>query len=342
MKKLLIILSVAMLWSCSKDKSYEEPYEEQVSKIAFGSCSNQIGDKGIFNTIVDKNPDLYISMGDAVYADNPLNADYGEWFDLQYNLLAADAAFKNLRRNVPMIATWDDHDYGTNNAGREFPYKYVAKNKFVQFWQVPSSQDIYGHNGVFSTYNYGDEAHRVQVILLDTRWFKDFIGGEPIQPTLDSAKGLLGEEQWTWLENELKKPAKIRIIGSSTQLCIEANGWESWANYPIELDRFFSLIRKTQANGVFVISGDVHYAELSMRQPTGNYPIYDLTSSGLTHTENSLATNSYRIGDGFNDLNFGMININWNASPIEISLEIYDKAGTQQIQKTINLNEISF
>ena len=48
-------------------------------------------------------------------------------------------------------------------------------------------------------------------------------------------------------------------------------------------ERLLSLLRDTRAAGVVVLSGDRHYAELSVLEgsPLG-YPLYDLTSSTIT------------------------------------------------------------
>ena len=39
------------------------------SKIAFGSCSNQNKPQPILDTVVAKNPDLFIYLGDNIYGD---------------------------------------------------------------------------------------------------------------------------------------------------------------------------------------------------------------------------------------------------------------------------------
>ena len=44
------------------------------------------------------------------------------------------------------------------------------------------------------------------------------------------------------------------------------------------------IIKKTKANGVIFLTGDVHYAEISKLEEPGLYPIYDVTASGITST----------------------------------------------------------
>jgi alkaline phosphatase D len=296
----------------------------------------------IFRAIKNKNPDIYIAMGDNIYSDNILNGDFATFLQSQYDLLGNNYDFKTMRANVPVVATWDDHDYGQNNAGAEFPYKLIAKDKFLTFWQIPSTSDRRTHDGIYTSYMFGDVSHRVQIIVLDCRNFLNVISPEPITPTTDTTKTILGATQWAWLKGELQKPATIRIVVSSTQMCIQNNNWEGWPNYPHELQRFFNTVKEANAEGVFVVSGDVHYAEYSKRSPAGQYPIYDFTSSGLTHIENAPASNQYRIGSAYAALNFGLINIDWNANPITLTLDICDNNGNVKKQQVISLDELKF
>jgi alkaline phosphatase D len=65
-------------------------------------------------------------------------------------------------------------------------------------------------------------------------------------PDPDPTKTILGEVQWKWLEERLKEPADLRIIGSSIQFSHEYNGWESWTNFPRELLKMVDLIKSTK------------------------------------------------------------------------------------------------
>ena len=91
-----------------------------------------------------------------------------------------------------------------------------------------------------------------------------------------------------------------------------------------------------------MVSGDVHWAELSKQQPAGMYPLYDMTSSGLNQSEDAPRANMYRVGTALQEQNFGMINIDWNATPISINLQIFSKSGLLKIEKTIPLTDLQF
>lgn len=272
----------------------------------------------------------------------------------QYRKLGKKPEYKKLKESTPIIATWDDHDYGMDDVGRHYEKKKQSKKIFLNFFHEPKNSERRKHNGIYTSYSYQVEGKTLQIILLDNRTFRDdllpYDGSfktdtlykynldySPIQ-TPDST--LLGEEQWKWLEAELLKPADVRIIGSSTQFATQFNGYETWANFPLEQERMFNLINKTKANGVFFISGDVHYSELSKREDTGTYPIYDLTASGLTEEWKFATPNKYRIGNAIMENHFGMINIDWIAPGINVTLEIWDVNNQLRIQQLINMNEL--
>ena len=340
----ILFLLLMISFSCKKENSINET--KRITSIAFGSCGNQwTKDWSIFNAIKRKNPDIYIALGDNMYADvGGLETQpfYPFFVDLGYQVLSQNQIFSNFKKQVPIIATWDDHDYGKNNGGNEFDHKQAAKDAFMKFWNISNDNDMRTRDGVYSAYYYGEGNERVQILMLDTRWFLDVISNEPIAATSDTTKKILGEQEWAWLEEELRKPAALRIIGSSTQFATEHNGYEAWANYPHQMERFYTLLKKTKAEGTFFISGDVHYAEINKRVVDGLYPIFDATSSGLTHSEEAAKPSIYRIGEPYVDLNFGIIRINWETNPVLITQEIYSKSGDMVLNNVISLNELKF
>jgi alkaline phosphatase D len=311
-----------------------------ISRIAFGSCSKQNKEQPILYEVVSKKPDLFIYLGDNIYGDTKDMRVLKE----KYGILSCKPEFKKLINSCKVLATWDDHDFGQDDSGKDYPMKEESKKMFLDFWNDTKNIERQSHTGIYTSYFYGDSAHLVQVILLDLRSFRTGLIGKDgkYQPNFDTTATLMGDTQWTWLKQELKKPAKVRVIGSSTQLCTEHNGWETWANFPLEQKRMFETIKETKANGVVFISGDVHYAELSKQQPEGMYPIYDMTASGITQVENHLAANKYRVGEGLIGRNFGMLEIDWNPTDPILYLKGFNVFGKEKIKGEVKLSTLQF
>ena len=98
--------------------------------IAFGSCSSEENDLPIFNNIVKHQPDLFIFLGDNIYGDTK-NIDT---LKNKYHKLYKKLSFQNLIKNIPVIATWDDHDYGWNDIGKDYPLKNESKKSIFRFF----------------------------------------------------------------------------------------------------------------------------------------------------------------------------------------------------------------
>jgi alkaline phosphatase D len=326
------------------------------ARIAVGSCAFQWEDQAILNRVAEAQPDLYLSLGDAIYADFdgklviPVTP---ESLRAEWDRLAATPAFENLVMNVPVMATWDNHDYGCHDCGADFLFKKESEQIFLDFWRVPADAEVRSHPGVYQSRILGPEGRRVQVILLDTRMFRDrqalaerpadvsgSLGKYAQHP--DPAARLLGEPQWVWLETQLKKPAEIRLIASSTQIVADQKGMDEWGNYPLERKRLFDLIDETGVDGVVLLSGNVHFSELS-RTHEGPYPLYDFTSSGLTHVNDKYpqAANDYRIGEPVVELNFGLIDIDWNADqgPV-VTFRAINAAGAPLLNYSVAISEL--
>ena len=317
-----------------------------IQKIAFGSCSHEDKKQPLLSLAAKEGPDLFIYLGDNIYGDTE---DMAELM-AKYRKLGNKPEFQELNDSTTVLATWDDHDYGENDAGRHYPMKAESKDIFLEFWKEPTESERRNHEGIYHSLMYGPADTAVQVILLDTRTFRDNLTiledkskyKNDYQPCQTPDSTMLGAEQWTWLEEQLKKPARLRIIASSNQFSHEYNGWESWTNLPHEQQKMLNLIKSTKAYGLIFLSGDVHWGELSKMQVDGLYPIYDVTSSGITQTWDEPEPNKNRIGKVFMGNNYGLIEINWNMPDPELNISIKDRKGKRRVSHQLKLGELQF
>ena len=104
------------------------------TRIAFGSCADQTFPQPIWPAIANTNPALFIFGGDNVYADTEDPVHMQE----AYDMLAAKTEYQDFRAKVPIIAAWDDHDYGANDTGANYPMKVQSKEIFLNFFKDPA------------------------------------------------------------------------------------------------------------------------------------------------------------------------------------------------------------
>jgi alkaline phosphatase D len=342
-------LSLFLIWSVIPAVDAEMSHPELLQRIAFGSCANQNVPQPIWDDIIAAKPDLFLFVGDNIYADT----EDMSVMSAKYVQLAAQSGYARLRAMCPVLATWDDHDYGVNDGDARYPKKAEAQKIMLDFFGVPKDAPQRRREGVYQAAIYGPPQRRVQVILLDTRYFKSVPTRDTraveekkranvvgwYVPNTDPSTTMLGAEQWRWLERQLREPAEVRLIVSSMQVIADAKGMESWGNFPHERQRLYELIRTTGAQGVCFLSGDVHFSEIS-RSDEGAYPLFDFTSSGLTNSSENWAgaVNPQRVSDrAYAKPTFGMVAIDWAQSPVAITFRAVGLRGFVAFEKTISV-----
>ncbi len=354
-----VVLSIVMFTLAA---SLAQAGETLVSQFAFGSCARQNNPQPIWEAVVATQPAMFVLLGDNIYGDSQdisvLRA--------KYELLGKQPGYRKLKDACPILATWDDHDYGANDGGAEFPQRQASQQLFLDFFEAADDDPRRRRAGVYSSQVFGPAGKRVQVILLDTRYFRsplkrgtpDAEPGEGIRgiyvPNQDPAATVLGEAQWRWLREQLKVPAELRVIGSSIQVIATEQGFEKWENFPHERARLFALIRQTKASGVVLLSGDRHLAEISCLtadDPLGvGYPLYDVTSSSLNAPSGNFTQagtrfaneiNSHRVGLTYFDTNFGSISLDWEQADPVVRLRVHDEQGGVVLQQRVRLSELA-
>lgn len=324
---LLSVVPLALLTGCAATPAQPASHgrsEPVIDAIAFGSCAREEREQPVWDAVLAQKPDLFLFIGDNMYADAPEVPNEVGTIEEAYAMLGAQPGYARLTQTVPVLATWDDHDYGKNDAGKEWFLREESQRAFLDFFGVPQDSERRSREGVYHAQTFGPEGRRVQVILLDTRYHRDALDRAdprpadrgPYRGTTDESRTMLGEAQWTWLEGVLREPAEVRLIASSIQVVPEESGWEVWANMPHERDRLFRTIARTNASGVLFLSGDRHHMEISRTVDTPTpYPMWDFTSSGLNEPEREKdEPNRHRVGPIYRGTNFGMVRIDWNAS----------------------------
>ena len=314
-----------------------------LERIAFGSCYKPEKKGGVWAGVRKFDPQLWIWLGDNFYHDwangkYVRTNDDPDSFAKGYRALGRSEGVQALQSLAAdrVMATWDDHDFGKNDAGKEYDRKEESRKAFAKFFGVLDRPD-----GIYSSRDFGPEGKRVRVILLDTRYNRDSL---PRKGEALSDGDILGESQWSWLGEELARTgANLIILGSSIQFVSEQHRFEKWANFPKAKDRMLELLKTVRAQGVVFISGDRHHAEISCL-PEGlvGYPLYDITSSGITEGGGiGKEENRYRVADLWNANNFGAIQIDWSQANPTVSLEIRDEKGNKVRQASFPFTQLA-
>lgn len=319
---------------------------EPIKTIVFGSCARQDRPAPAWGAMAAIKPQLAILLGDNIYADT---RDM-EVMRAKYGLLGSNPGFGALRKSCPIMAVWDDHDYGVDDGGADYPQREASRKIMLDFFGEPKDSPRRTQpGGIHTAQVFGPPGQRVQVILLDTRYERTALkkapgGGAPgYQPDSSPEARMLSAGQWDWLAAQLAKPAELRLIGSSIQVVPEDHRFEKWANMPLERSKLFSIIGKAGAGGVVILSGDRHLGEISSMDAGIGYPLIDITASGINQGNAGYRgpeANRHRIAGMPWGNHFGAVRVDWSAKDPLVRLELRDETGDVVVSHRVPLSAL--
>jgi alkaline phosphatase D len=279
-----------------------------IKTVAFGSSANQDLPQPIWNVIAENNPDLFLFMGDNVH----LTKQEQKSVTAQYRKLDSIPEYRAFREKVPFLATWDNEDYSD-------------QKEFLKYWTYVGNSIAFGQKGIYHAKIIGPKKKQVQIIVLDTRSFRT---------KADDAKAtMLGEMQWSWLEDQLKHPAQVRMVVSSIPLIATEHGTDKWGLYPKERQRFFDLLKKTGVHNIIVFSGDRHQSSIAKTSVKDWGMLFDITASPINEPASAAEEDASFEGKAYAGESFGFAQIDWHDK--KMSLQIRDAANKV-------LNSVSF
>jgi alkaline phosphatase D len=328
------------------------------NKIAFGSCVDQNLDQPVRDKILEQKPDLMIMMGDNVYATKESDKNLID----QYKKLAKVPNYKKARETIPFMATWDDHDYGLNDGGADFIGKEESRKAFWFHWPYVKDSTLLNQPGIFYSKVMGGTKEgrgrraqvtpSVHVIMLDTRWNRsplkiasvetitdqkqDPSNPPPVRksymPEEDPKATILGDEQWDWLEDQLRETADLKILVSSIQVIADMDQKEKWGNFPKEKQKLYDLIARTKPKNLVILSGDRHFASLAKTEIRGWGTLWDVTSSSLNKPKDVQTQDTTFVNGIYNKENFGTMTLDWTRRMALIELKDGQGNTVQQVE----------
>lgn len=304
--------------------------------LAFGSCNKQDANQSYWNVIQQQQPDVFIWGGDNIYADTS-NLDT---LKAMYSKQKQNPFYQDFLTSINhhVYATWDDHDYGLNDGGKEWAIKDQSQALFLDFLDV-TDENRRAQRGIYHATEIKQGNHSIKIYVLDTRYFRDSLKlstskNKRYEPWDVPNGSILGSTQWKWLEQEIAtSEADFNVIVSSIQFLSAEHGFETWGNFPHELERLKAILVKHQLKNTVLLSGDRHISEFSSVEVEGlDYDLYDFTSSGLTHSYSGFngEPNRNRVGEVIHQTSFGLLNFDFDAN--EVLLEMRSTENAEVLQ----------
>jgi len=299
-----------------------DPNEPADVRLAYGGdvsgqnvCRDVTDGVPIARTIEDWDPDIFVGLGDMIYADDvclPVgrygNAQIaraqaqatdlpGFWAHYHYN--RSDAGLQSLLAFAPYVGVWDDHevvnDFGPLTDTRATPpydpavhLMPLGRQAFLDY--TPITRDPADLDRLYRSIRYGAN---LELIVLDTRQYRDANSALDDQPR---PKSMLGAEQLAWLKTTLaSSSATWKVVVSSVPMSVPtgfpaANGRDGWANFDQatgferELLDILRFARQRGIRDLFWITTDVHFGEVFRYTPFADAPgfhVYEMATGPM-------------------------------------------------------------
>ncbi|MDR7586604.1 MAG: alkaline phosphatase D family protein [Armatimonadota bacterium] len=264
----------------------------------------------IFDALARLQPDLFLFLGDTVYADVGERAVTLAQYRAKYRANRADPHLQAALARTAVWATWDDHEVA-NNFDASHPRLDVGRRAFLEAWPVRPSREEPGR--LYRRVRWGA---LLEVFLLDTRQYRS-----PARHPDGPGKTMLGARQKRWLlEGLAASTAPVKVVASSVPL--RYHGRDSWEGYAHERDEILAFLRARDVRGVVVLSGDVHYPAL-LRHPEGVLEGIAGPLAAFPNPDPPAAGRPATLWWGFARFNFGVVRV----APGWLTLEWYDHRG---------------
>jgi hypothetical protein len=303
--------------------------KEELS-IAVLSCTSDLAhNPKIWKSLLSKTPDLLLMIGDNVYADlykSYLPQTQNHFWHRYVNTWRTLYLFQSPKL-IPVLALWDDHDFGVNNGDSRNKDKdftlFLYESFFAQTY--PNSKLKKGPGASFS-FRLGS----TNLVFADGRYFRSV--------PLEKGGSFFSPTEVNWVMSELSRDPKV------VNWIISGNQWfgskfqeENFEHLFPEQFRHFLGLLNTQNVRYLLVSGDTHFSEVKKIGFEGR-SLYEVTSSGMHSWPPGLLFPDERRIHATNLPNFTIGTLR-NSAPEKIKFATFGMFGNEFFEVDIDLNQ---
>ena len=289
-------------------------------RLAFGGdvggqnvCRDAVRGYPLFGRIAAREPDLFVGLGDMIYADGACDAQglYGNaqvpgatlpatglgGFRARWRYNRTDADWIALAARTPYVPVWDDHevidDFGPKHDSPadqpELRLMRLGRRAFLENNPVAVGPGTRLHRRL----RWG---RHLELFVLDTRQHRD---ANSADDDFAVPKTMLGQDQIDWLLASLTiSDATWNVVVSSVPISIPtgaypdpASGRDGWANYDqgtgfeVELRKLLINLYEAGVRNLIWITTDVHFASVLRYRPFERFPdfvFYEVATGPLS------------------------------------------------------------
>lgn len=199
--------------------------------------------------VAARQPDLFLLLGDFVYADGAETVDEFRPF---YDETMAWQGVRDVLSTSGVVATWDDHEVDNNFVVEDLAPGVYDSALAVFRESLPQTEGPTG--GIWRRQSWGDV---VDIFVLDVRSERD-----------PEAGLYIGAEQEAWLiDGVTTSTAAFKLVMTGVPITDYSDflGWaaadDRWQGWPEQRTRVLEALR--DVDGLLWVGGDVHFATVS-------------------------------------------------------------------------------
>jgi phosphodiesterase/alkaline phosphatase D-like protein len=248
-------------------------------RFAICSCMDDKNHKPeIWQNLMNRQPQIIFFIGDSTYCDNGISGNpkpHQLWQRFCEARQTLEIYYSP--RLAPIIATWDDHDFGKNDTNSEsYPYVKESQKNFLSFFAQNEEYCDYLTRGPGVSSAFQANSHLF--ILMDDRSYRKNKGSK-------DRYAHWGEEQEKWMFNKVSSQRGPTWFFTGSQVFPQMVFKESVSgDHPVQFQGLLDGL-KTVSSRVIFGSGDVHFSEISQIEAEAlGYQTYELTSSSIHST----------------------------------------------------------
>ncbi len=317
-----------------------EPNTTDTMRIAFGSCYHKIGvhNPNLMRLIVERGNLAMLLLGDIAVDDRETNT-HMHYAD--YLLRDVSKPWRTFSANIPVYASWDDHDYLNNDKSglQKGQITNMQRNALRKLWQENwvNPQTSVTDRGIYFNTVIGD----VEIIMLDTRSCRNWQKRE-------QRGSYLGDTQMQWLFKTLKaSKARFIILTSGTMWSdYMSKAKDSWGSWDIPgREEIYNFIEENQIGGVLLLSGDRHGARsFKIKRPSG-FALHEFeaaTLGGVPGPDAFAPDKSAQLfGYKGGLIAFGEFTFDMNKADPTVTFRLINEAGTELEKHTFRCSQLT-
>ncbi len=217
--------------------------------FAFASCAQTGSEHAVFTTIHEKQPAVFLHLGDFHYQNISRNSP--RLYRAAWDTVLSSSTQGPLYRDVPLSYVWDDHDFGPNDSDSRAPAHAAAHlvyREYAPHYPLPAGE---GDSAIYQAFSIA----RVRFIMSDLRGERS-----PGKVADGPGKSMLGARQKEWFKRELLEASRSHamVFWTSSVPWIGARADDSWQNYEYERREIANFIAEHRISNLCILCGDAH------------------------------------------------------------------------------------